>query len=104
MADLNFQDFNPVQSNKQLNPPTIASAATIVPTHRMVFLTGTVSVVTITPPVTGHHELILVFTNASPGVFSAAGNIQIAYQPIQNRPIALQYDPASAKYWVNAVV
>jgi hypothetical protein len=104
MADLNFQDFSTVQSNLQPLPSTIAAAATIVPRAKLTFLTGTTSVVTITPPVTGYHELTLCFTNASPGVFSTAGNIQIAYQPIQNRPIDLCYDPSSNKYWVKAVV
>jgi hypothetical protein len=104
MSDLNFQDFNTVQSMMQQKPVTIASAATIAPTTRMTFLTGTVSLATITPPVSGHHELILVFTNGAPGVFVTTGNLQIAYQPITNRPIALQYDPNTAKYWVNAVV
>ena len=105
MSDtLNWQDFATVQGTSQQKPNTIASAATIAPVTQLTFLTGTTSVVTITPPMTGYHQLTLCFTNASPGAFSAAGNIQIAYQPIQNRPITLHYDPSTAKYWVNAVV
>lgn len=104
MADLNFQDFSTVQSNKQPLPATIASAATIAPTSFLTFLTGTVTIATITPPVSGVHMLALCFTNGAPGVFLTSGNIQIAYQPITNRPILLIYDPATAKYWVAAVV
>jgi hypothetical protein len=104
MSDLNFQQFSSVQNNQQQPPTTIASAATIAPTQQLTFLTGTVQVATITPPVTGYHQITLCFTNASPGAFLTSGNIQIAYQPIQNRPITLHYDPVSAKYWVNAVV
>lgn len=104
MSDLQSQDFSTVQSNKQQLPVTIASAATIAPTTKMTFLTGTVALVTITPPVTGYCEITLCFTNGAPAAFSTAGNIQIAYQPIQNRPIDLCYDPSSNKWWVKAVV
>lgn len=104
MPDLLYQNFSSVQSDKQPLPVTIASAATIAPTTRMTFITGVAQLQTITPPVSGHHELVLVFTNGAPGLFLTTGNIQFAYQPITNRPIALQYDPATAKYWVNAVV
>jgi hypothetical protein len=103
-SDLLAQNLSTFQSNKQPSPPTIASAATIAPTTRFTFVTGTVTIATVTPPVTGYHELVLCFTNASPGVFLTTGNLQIAYQPVQNRPITLFYDPSTAKYWVGAVV
>jgi hypothetical protein len=104
MSDLLHQNLNPVQSDKCPNPPTLASAATIAPTTRFTFVTGTVTIATITPPASGYHELILCFTNGAPGVFLTSGNLQIAYQPITNRPILLCYDPATKKYWVAAVV
>lgn len=103
-GDLNFQNLSTVQSQQQLMPATIASAATIAPTTKLTFLTGTVQVATITPPVTGYCELTLCFTNASPGAFATSDNIKTAYQPIQNRPIDLCYDPPSLKWWVKAVV
>lgn len=103
-ADVDFQNLSSVQNNLQPGPVTMAAAATIAPTTRMTFLTGTVQVATITPPVTGHHELILCFTNGAPGALLTTGNIQFAYQPITNRPFAVQYDPLTAKYWVQAVV
>jgi hypothetical protein len=103
-TDLLFQQMSTVQDISQPLSPTIASAATIAPYTFMTFVTGTVQVATITPPVTGTHMLVLCFTNGAPGLFLTSGNIQIAYQPITNRPIMLIYDPASAKYWVNAVV
>jgi hypothetical protein len=103
-GDLNAQNYSTFQSAAQPLPVTIASAATIAPTTKLTFLTGTTQVVTITPPTTGYCELTLCFTNASPGAFSVAGNIQIAYQPIQNRPIDLCFDPSSNKWWVKAVV
>ena len=102
--DLNFQKLSTVQSDKNPNPTTLASAATIAPTTKLTFVTGTVTIATVTPPVTGYHELTLCFTDGAPGVFLTTGNLKTAYQPVQNRPITLYYDPPSAKYWVGAVV
>lgn len=102
--DLLYQNLSTVQSDKQPLPPTIAAAATIVPTTKLTFLTGTTQVATITPPSTGYHELTLCFTDGSPGLFLTSGNLKTAYQPVQNRPIDLCYDPSSNKYWVKAVV
>jgi len=104
MSDLLSQNLSTVQTDKQPLPPTIASAATIAPTTKLTFVTGTVQVETITPFTSGYQEITLCFTNAAPGLFLTTGNIQIAYQPIQNRPIDLCYDPSSNKWWVKAVV
>lgn len=93
----------PVQSNQQPTPKTIASAATIAPTTALTFVTGTVQVATITPPVTGYHELKFIFTNAAPGALLTSGNIHTAYTPIQNQAFVLYYDPNTAKYWRPAV-
>lgn len=102
--ELNRYNMGFPQSEQNALPNTIASAATIAPRHIFTFVTGTVQLSTITPPEPGYHQVILCFTNAAPGLFLTAGNIQIAYQPIQNRPIILHYDPSTAKYWVDAVV
>ena len=104
MSDLLSQDLGVAQSDKQPLPPTIASAATIAPTTRLTFVTGTVTIATITPPTSGYCEILLCFTNGAPGVFLTSGNIKTAYQPIQNRPILLCYDPTSAKWWAAAVI
>lgn len=104
MPDLNFQDFSTVQSNLQPKPVTAAAAATITPTGKLTFLTGTTQVATITPPTSGYAEITLCFTNGAPGAFLTSGNIKTAYQPIQNRPIDLCYDPVSGLWWVKAVV
>lgn len=103
MSDLLHQNLSVVQSDKQPNPPTIASAATIAPTTRFTFISAQVQLQTITPPVTGYHELVLCFTHAAPGAFLTTGNILTGYQPIQNRPILLCYDPSTAKYYVHSV-
>lgn len=103
MPDLLFQNFSTVQSNKNARPATIVSAATITPTTKFSFVTGTVTLENITPPTTGYAEITLCFITASPGVFLTSGNIQIAYQPIINRPIDLCWDPSTSKWWVKAI-
>lgn len=107
MSDLNHQDFDVAQSDQQPNPVTVASAATIVPTTRLTFVTAQVQVANITPPTSGYCEVVLCFTHAAPGAFLTNGAdnpIKTAYQPIQNRPITLHWDPASQFWWVEAVV
>lgn len=97
--DLNFQKLSTVQSDKVIGPPTIASAASISPTTKLTFVTGTIALATIVPPTTGYHEITLIFTNAAPAVMLTSGNIQRAVPPAQNVPVTLYYDPATAKYW-----
>ena len=103
MSDLLFQNFSTVQSEQQPKPVTLASAATITPTTKLTFVTGTVQVATITPPVTGYHELTFIFTNGAPGALLTTGNIHTAYTPIQNQAFTLYYDPSTGKYWRPAV-
>jgi hypothetical protein len=104
MSDVSFQDISTVGSDKSTAPKTLASAATVAPTTFLTFFTGTVQLATITPPVSGHHMLVFVFTNASPGAFVTTGNIKNAVTPIQNVPVFLVYDPQSAKYYASAYV
>ena len=101
--ELNRYNIGQPQSEQNAAPNTIAAAATIAPVHAMTFITGTTQVATITPPMPGYHQLVLCFTNASPGAFLTTGNIKTAYTPIQNRPVTLHYDPSTALYWVETV-
>lgn len=98
MPDLNFQNLSTVQNSGQPMPNTLASAATIVPTTFITYITGTVQVENVTPPVSGQHMLVLIFTNAAPGTFLTTGNLNNAVVPTQNLPTLLFYDPATAKY------
>lgn len=107
MADLLSQNFGPAQSDKQPLPVTIAAAATVAPTTRLTFLTGQTQLANITPPTSGYCEVLLCFTHAAPGAFLTNGTahpIKVAYQPIQNRPILMCYDPSSNFWWPAAVV
>jgi len=99
MSDLNFQNLSTVQSDQQPQPNTVASAATIAPTTLITFVTGTTQVGTITPPVTGQHMLILIFTDGSPGTFLTNGNVLNAVVPTQDLPSFFFYDPIQAKYY-----
>ncbi len=79
-------------------PPTVASATTIAITHRMTFISGTVAVAQITPPMTSYHELILIYTG-SPATMLTTGNIAQAIVPTQNLPTFLFFNPAEQKYY-----
>jgi hypothetical protein len=103
MSDLNFQDFSTVQSDKQPKPVTIASAATISPTTRFSRISGSTPITTITPPVTGYHELVFIFDNATVNALNTGGNIQAAYTAVVNRPVTVYYDPRTALYYVMTV-
>ena len=103
MSDLLFQQLSTVQSNKQPGPKTIASATSIgtaVETFISI-ITGTTAIATITPPVTGQHMLVLIFTNANPGGVTTGGNIRNAVDPAQYVPVLLFYDPISGYYAAN---
>ena len=100
MPDVDAAVLGTVHTAPMPKPVTLASATTIAPTTFCTFLTGTTAVVNITPFVSGAHLLMIVFTNAAPGGFTAAGNVQRAYTALQNVPVLLYYDPLSNKYWV----
>jgi hypothetical protein len=97
--DLNFQNLSTVQNSLQPKPNTIASATTIAPVTFLTFVTGTLQVATITPPVTGQHMIALCFTDASPGTMLTTGNVLTAVVPTQNIPCLMFYDPNQAKYY-----
>lgn len=103
-----LQDFSTVQSGAQQKPETVASALTLNPRGKLTFVTAQVQVANITPPDPyGYCEVTLCFTHAAPGAFLTNGAlypIKTAYQPIQNRPIDLCWDPLSNFWWVKAVV
>lgn len=100
--DLVHQNFLCAQNNLQPSPNTVASAATIAPINKLTFVTGTVQVATVTPPVTGYHTLTFIFTNANPGALLTTGNIKTAYTPLQNLAFTMHYDPSTALYWTEA--
>lgn len=103
MPDLNFQDFSTVQSGLQPKPVTLASAATVVPVTFITFISGTVAIGTVTPPVTGSHLLVFIFTTTTPVAFTTTGNIKYVATPTQNIPMFLVYNPAENKYYPGEV-
>jgi hypothetical protein len=99
MSDLLFQNISTVQSLQQPKPVTIASAATVAPTTFLSFVSGTVQIATITPPVTGAHLLAFVYTTTTPTTTLTTGNIAKAVTPTSGIPVFLAYDPLTAKYY-----
>jgi hypothetical protein len=97
MADLEFQNFTTVQSNKQPNPATFVTAATIAPTTFITFVTGTAATLaTITPPVTGPHMLCFIFSTGA--VLNITGNILNAATAVSTVPVLFFYNPLTGKY------
>jgi len=100
MPDLNFQDLSTVQNALQPKPVYITGAVTIAPTTLITVISGTgTAIATVTPPVSGSHMLVLIFTNATPNTLASSGNVQRAVTPLQNIPVLLFYDTTTAKYW-----
>ena len=100
-GDLLFQNLSTVQNNQQPVPPTIASAATVVPTTFLSLISGTVAIATVTPPVSGAHMLMFVFTTQTPTAFTTTGgNIKAVATPAQNVPVILVYNPPEQKYYI----
>jgi len=98
MPDLNFQDLSTVNSGVQPKPATIASAAVVAPSTFLSFISGTVAIATVTPPVTGAHLLCFIFTTTTPVAFTTTGNIKYVATPTQNLPVFLVWDPILNKY------
>lgn len=99
MPDLNFQDISTVHSQLQPKPVTIASAATVAPSTFISFISGTVAIATVTPPVSGAHLLMFVFTTTTPTAFTTTGNIKAVATPTQNLPVLLAYNSVEGKYY-----
>ena len=110
MSDLDFQAFSPVQNSLQGGPTTLASAANITPVSKMTRVTGTTPITTITKPVSGYHELTLIFSSAyatalnTGGVSSATvAAIHAAITSVADRPITVYFDPRTNLYYAMTV-
>src|SRR5260221_12606696 len=100
MSDLLEANFGTVGSSVMPYPSTIAMAATIAPNSFLTFLTGTVPIATITPPVTGFCMLAFVATTAATtAVTVTTGNIVLATTWVPNKQLLMTYDPSSAKWY-----
>ncbi len=100
MSEALFQNLSTVQGPLQPKPVTLASAATVVPTGFLTFISGTVDIATVTPPINGVHVLMFIFTNASPGDILTTGNVLIGTTTVaQNSQVLMTYDPIQQKYY-----
>ncbi len=84
-------------------PQTVASTASISLVTQVAFVTGTVQVATIVPPVRAPHLLTLIFTDEVPGALLTSGNIATAVTPVTNTALILTYEPRTGKYYPIAV-
>jgi len=80
--------------------PTIASATTIAPNTKIVFISGTTPIATITAPApisTGGGEIKLIPT----GIFTTttAGNIALASTAIVGKVLIMTYDATTTKWY-----
>lgn len=100
MSDLLFQNLSTVQSGQQPPPGTVASTTTIAPATFMTFVSGTIDITTLTPPVTGAHMLVVIPTDASPGDVLTTGNVLVGSTTLAtNVPLLLFYNPINGKYY-----
>lgn len=98
--ELEFQSLSTVQGAAMQKPKTLATAATVAPTTFVTFLSGTVAISTITPPIAGAHLLCFIFTTNQTGQFLTTGNIsQSTTTATVNVPVFLTYDPSTNKYY-----
>lgn len=100
---LDAQSLSSPQSDVMPKPNTITTAATIAPTNKFSFITGSTAIATITPPIPGAHELVFVFLTNQTGQFLTTGNIQQSTTTATvNIPVTLVYMPTTQKYYYRA--
>ena len=93
--------------NSQVNNvgPDLASATTLVPTHRIHRVTGTTPVVTITPPWAGFSGTIeLIPTAAFTWTATAVANAPIvAGTAVIGRTVFMTFNPATERWASHAI-
>jgi energy-converting hydrogenase Eha subunit C len=95
--DLTSQQLSTVQNKAMLQPPTIASAATIAPTTFVTIVSGAAAIVNVTPPIDGAHMLVLIPTGAF--TMTAAGNLlTVMAAATVGQPVFLIFNPITGKY------
>lgn len=101
--DLTSRQLATPQNAAMQTPLTIVGAATVAPQTLLTFVSGTIGIATITPPESGQHILLLIFTDAAPGGLLTTGNIKAAVTATTNVPVLAVYDPVTAKYWAGTL-
>lgn len=82
------------------NAPTIASAATIAPTAKISFVSGTTAIATITAPApisAGGGQITLIPTDL--WTTTTTGNIALATTAVVSKALILTYDATTAKWY-----
>jgi len=99
LGALAFRDFLGMLANPN-RAPTIASAATIQPLAPVVFVSGTTTINTITPPAEflGGGQITLIPTGLWSTAVVTGGNIALATTGVVARALILTYD-AGTQLW-----
>lgn len=102
MSSPTHERWMPGNEHNQCVGADLASAATITPTHRIHYITGTAEIATITLPWnTFSGDLVLIPDGAF--TIATSGNIITAVTAVANRPLILTYHPAKGKWYIHAV-
>ncbi len=100
-----FSALQSIQNELTQKPRTIASAASISPTTRFTYITGTTPVQTIVPPLPGqYHELIFNFETAHANSFAAGGNINLLgpVTSVGQRPLLGCFNPIDNLWYIHS--
>ena len=105
-AEQEYRDFSsPGTPTLQTEGATLASAATMAPTHRLHHVTGTAEVTLLTLPYTGFSGNVQfhpagAFTGATGGVATALNKpVGKAFTAVADRTITLTYFPSLALWY-----
>lgn len=83
--------------------PTLASAATIAPTHGIHHVSGVVAIVNITPPSADFVGTVVLISDAI-WTWTAAGNIAIAgTTTAAGKAFRFTYDPGTQKWYPDKI-
>lgn len=94
-----LEDFiEPGGYNKDIWGATIASAATIAPTHKCHIVSGTEEIATITPPYTNFAGVIYLVASGA-WTTATSGNIAKAITAVANAVVPLVYNPKTSKWY-----
>jgi len=94
-----FENFRePGGLQKSVWGLTLASAATIAPTHKCHIVSGTAEIATITVPWTGVQGVIYLVASGA-WTTATSGNIAKAITAVANAVVPMVYNPVTAKWY-----
>lgn len=102
MSTPNPERFTVGNEHNQVQGADLASAATITPTHKYHYVTGTAAIDTIALPWPNFAgEVVLVPAGAF--TWTTAGNIAVAGTAVAGRSLVFHYLPTKGKWYSHAI-